>query len=113
MTLVHKGNIQKFTEGAFREWGYEVARDEFRDQIVTERESWILDNKDKNPNSDRRSKTRHGRAGTGLCACKTSRKKLYAEVKQVLESSASRTAMASGRRRSWSMTASPIRSSSR
>src|SRR5579864_8872573 len=50
VTLVHKGNIQKFTEGAFREWGYEVARDEFRDQIVTERESWILDNKDKNPN---------------------------------------------------------------
>lgn len=50
VTLVHKGNIQKFTEGAFREWGYEVARDEFRDLVVTERESWILDNKDKNPN---------------------------------------------------------------
>jgi isocitrate dehydrogenase len=29
VTLVHKGNIQKFTEGAFRDWGYEVARDEF------------------------------------------------------------------------------------
>ena len=29
MTLVHKGNIMKYTEGAFREWGYEVARDEF------------------------------------------------------------------------------------
>ena len=50
VTLVHKGNIQKFTEGAFREWGYEMARDEFRDLVVTERESWILDNKDKNPN---------------------------------------------------------------
>ncbi|HEY6270862.1 MAG TPA: NADP-dependent isocitrate dehydrogenase [Terriglobales bacterium] len=50
VTLVHKGNIQKFTEGAFREWGYEVAREEFRDRIVTERESWILDNQDKNPN---------------------------------------------------------------
>lgn len=49
VTLVHKGNIQKFTEGAFREWGYEVARDEFRDLVVTERESWILDNKDKKP----------------------------------------------------------------
>ena len=49
VTLVHKGNIQKFTEGAFREWGYEVATQEFRDQVVTERESWILDNKDKNP----------------------------------------------------------------
>ena len=50
VTLVHKGNIQKFTEGAFRKWGYELAKDEFRDQVVTERESWILDNKDKNPN---------------------------------------------------------------
>ena len=49
VTLVHKGNIQKFTEGAFREWGYEVATEEFRDQVVTERESWILGNKDKNP----------------------------------------------------------------
>ena len=50
VTLVHKGNIQKFTEGAFREWGYELATQEFRDKVVTERESWILDNKDKNPN---------------------------------------------------------------
>src|SRR5439155_18218832 len=50
VTLVHKGNIQKFTEGAFREWGYELAQEEFRDQIVTERESWILGNKDTNPN---------------------------------------------------------------
>ena len=50
VTLVHKGNIQKFTEGAFRKWGYEIATEEFRDQVVTERESWILDNRDKNPN---------------------------------------------------------------
>jgi isocitrate dehydrogenase len=50
VTLVHKGNIQKFTEGAFRKWGYELATQEFRDKVVTERESWILDNKDKNPN---------------------------------------------------------------
>jgi isocitrate dehydrogenase len=49
VTLVHKGNIQKFTEGAFRKWGYELATQEFRDRVVTERESWILDNKDKNP----------------------------------------------------------------
>jgi isocitrate dehydrogenase len=49
VTLVHKGNIQKFTEGAFREWGYELATQEFRDRVVTERESWIIDNKDKNP----------------------------------------------------------------
>jgi isocitrate dehydrogenase len=38
VTLVHKGNIMKFTEGAFRDWGYEVARTEFRDRIVTEEE---------------------------------------------------------------------------
>jgi isocitrate dehydrogenase len=49
VTLVHKGNIQKFTEGAFRKWGYELATEEFRDKVVTERESWIIDNKDKNP----------------------------------------------------------------
>ena len=50
VTLVHKGNIQKFTEGAFRDWGYELATAEFRNDVVTERESWILDNKDKNEN---------------------------------------------------------------
>ncbi len=50
VTLVHKGNIQKFTEGAFREWGYEVATQEFRDQTITERESWILGNLEANPN---------------------------------------------------------------
>lgn len=40
VTLVHKGNIMKFTEGAFCDWGYEVAKEEFRDQIVTEEELW-------------------------------------------------------------------------
>ena len=49
VTLVHKGNIMKFTEGAFCGWGYELARQEFRRQIITERESWIIGNLDKNP----------------------------------------------------------------
>jgi len=40
VTLVHKGNIMKFTEGAFRNWGYELAKEEFRDSIVTEEELW-------------------------------------------------------------------------
>lgn len=40
VTLVHKGNIMKYTEGAFREWGYEVARDEFGDRTITETELW-------------------------------------------------------------------------
>jgi isocitrate dehydrogenase len=38
VTLMHKGNIMKFTEGAFKDWGYEVARQEFRDRIITEAE---------------------------------------------------------------------------
>lgn len=49
VTLVHKGNIMKYTEGAFRDWGYELATTEFRADCVTERESWILGNKEKNP----------------------------------------------------------------
>jgi isocitrate dehydrogenase len=40
VTLVHKGNIMKFTEGAFRDWGYALAKREFRDRIVTEDELW-------------------------------------------------------------------------
>jgi isocitrate dehydrogenase len=40
VTLVHKGNIQKFTEGAFRQWGYELAREEFADQTISEDELW-------------------------------------------------------------------------
>jgi isocitrate dehydrogenase len=40
LTIVHKGNIMKYTEGAFRDWGYELAKAEFRDQIVTEAELW-------------------------------------------------------------------------
>jgi isocitrate dehydrogenase len=40
VTLVHKGNIQKFTEGAFRKWGYELAKEEFGDVTITEEELW-------------------------------------------------------------------------
>jgi isocitrate dehydrogenase len=47
VALVHKGNIMKFTEGAFRDWGYQLATREFRADVVTERESWILGNKEK------------------------------------------------------------------
>ena len=48
VNIVHKGNIMKFTEGAFRDWGYALAMRDFREQIVTERESWILGNKESN-----------------------------------------------------------------
>jgi isocitrate dehydrogenase len=48
VTLVHKGNIMKYTEGAFRDWGYELVTTEFRAECVTERESWILSNQEEN-----------------------------------------------------------------
>lgn len=50
VTMVHKGNIMKFTEGAFRDWAYELGKKEFRAETVSEQESWILGNKENNPN---------------------------------------------------------------
>jgi isocitrate dehydrogenase len=47
VTLVHKGNIMKFTEGAFRDWGYEIAQEEFRDKVLLESE--LSDRKGTNP----------------------------------------------------------------
>ncbi|MGA2490136.1 MAG: NADP-dependent isocitrate dehydrogenase [Anaerolineales bacterium] len=49
VNFVHKGNIMKFTEGAFKDWGYALAKREFRKDIVTERETWILGNKESKP----------------------------------------------------------------
>lgn len=40
VTLVHKGNIMKYTEGAFRNWGYELAKEEFAEETITEAELW-------------------------------------------------------------------------
>ncbi|HOF33430.1 MAG TPA: isocitrate dehydrogenase (NADP(+)) [Spirochaetota bacterium] len=40
VTLMHKGNIMKFTEGSFKEWGYELAKEEFADQTITEKDLW-------------------------------------------------------------------------
>ena len=84
VTLVHKGNIMKFTEGAFQEWGYEVARDEFRAKIVTERESWILGNKDADPNLSIEANAAMIEPGVTL-APEDYKQKLYAEVKGVLD----------------------------
>jgi isocitrate dehydrogenase len=44
VTLVHKGNIQKFTEGAFKDWGYQVAREEFADFTISEDDVWSQHN---------------------------------------------------------------------
>jgi isocitrate dehydrogenase len=83
-TLVHKGNIQKFTEGAFRQWGYDLAVEEFRDHIVTERESWILDNKDKNANLSVEQNATMIEPGLEY-APENFREQVYTEVKGVLE----------------------------
>jgi isocitrate dehydrogenase len=50
VNFVHKGNIMKYTEGSFMEWGYALGKREFRNDVVSERESWILGNKEANPN---------------------------------------------------------------
>src|SRR6266436_3477169 len=84
VTLVHKGNIQKFTEGAFRKWGYELATDEFRDKVVTERESWIIDNKDKDPNISIEQKSASIERGMEF-ATEDFRQSVYKEVETVLE----------------------------
>jgi isocitrate dehydrogenase len=83
VTLVHKGNIQKFTEGAFRKWGYELATEEFRDKVVTERESWILDNKDKNPNLSVEENANLIEPGLEF-ATPDFRQSVYKEIKDVL-----------------------------
>jgi isocitrate dehydrogenase len=85
VTLVHKGNIQKFTEGAFREWGYELAREEFRDQVVTERESWILDNKDKNPSLSIEQNAHMIEPGLEFAA-ESFKQEICAEVKTAVDS---------------------------
>jgi isocitrate dehydrogenase len=82
VTLVHKGNIQKFTEGAFRDWGYDLAREEFRAQTITERESWIIDNLDKNPNLSIEQNAEMIEPGLEL-ATAAFKKDVYDEVKQI------------------------------
>src|SRR6204780_3694225 len=83
VTLVHKGNIQKFTEGAFRKWGYELATEEFRDNVITERESWILDNKDKNTNLSIEENASLVEPGLEFAA-EAFRQSVYQEVRDVL-----------------------------
>ena len=85
VTLVHKGNIQKFTEGAFREWGYEVAVEEFRDQVVTERESWILGNVEAKPGITVEENAALIEPGLEF-GTDAFRAELYTEVKGVLDS---------------------------
>jgi isocitrate dehydrogenase len=83
VTLVHKGNIQKYTEGAFRQWGYDLATEEFRDRVVTERESWILDNQDTNPKLTVEQNAALIEPGLEF-ATEEFRQSIYKEVKSVL-----------------------------
>ena len=84
VTLVHKGNIQKFTEGAFRDWGYELAAEEFRAETVTERESWILDNLEKNPGLTVEKNAAMIEPGLEQ-GTEDFKKAVYAEVKRTLD----------------------------
>ncbi len=84
VTIVHKGNIMKFTEGAFREWGYHVAREFYRGQTVTERESWIFGNKEKDPHLSNEANAQAIEPGYAMMTAEQKRK-VVAEVEAALK----------------------------
>jgi isocitrate dehydrogenase len=84
VALVHKGNIMKFTEGAFRDWGYALAQREFREQTVTERESWILGNKESKPDISVEDNARAVDPGYDLMTAEQ-QAKVRAEVETALQ----------------------------
>lgn len=83
VTIVHKGNIMKSTEGAFRDWAYTVAKAKHRFKVVTERESWILANKDRDAEIGVEANARSIEPGYGLMAAEK-QAALRAEVEGVL-----------------------------
>jgi len=85
VTLVHKGNIMKFTEGSFRDWGYELAKQEFRPHIVTERERWVLEAKDKDANASVETLAEQLEPGLEM-ATESFKQQIYKEVKDCLDS---------------------------
>mmetsp|Transcript_1616 Transcript_1616/g.2258 ORF Transcript_1616/g.2258 Transcript_1616/m.2258 type:complete len:477 (+) Transcript_1616:79-1509(+) len=85
LTLVHKGNIMKFTEGAFKSWGYQVGTNEFRDQVVTERESWILGNHDANNSLSAKDNAKLLEPGFDMMT-DSQQDQLISEVEQVISS---------------------------
>jgi len=84
VNLVHKGNIMKFTEGAFRDWGYALAKKEFRHEIVTERETWILGNKEKEPALTVEENARRIDPGFGMMS-PAQQDEIKAEVEEALK----------------------------
>lgn len=83
VTLMHKGNIMKFTEGFFRDMGYVEARENFRTQTVSERESWILGNKERDEALTDEANARAIEPGFDHLA-PADRKKIVEEVKAAL-----------------------------
>ena len=81
VALVHKGNIMKFTEGAFRDWGYDLAARDFRQETVSERESWILGNREDDANISAGDNARAVEPGYDLMT-----ESRQAEVKKEVES---------------------------
>ncbi|TKJ42512.1 isocitrate dehydrogenase (NADP(+)) [candidate division LCP-89 bacterium B3_LCP] len=84
VTFVHKGNIMKFTEGAFKDWGYQVAAKEFRNETVTLRESWILGNKEDHPDISAQDNARMIEPGYDLLV-PDKQKEADAEVEEALK----------------------------
>ena len=83
VTLVHKGNIMKFTEGAFRDWGYAIAARDFRDETVSERESWILGNREASSDISLADNARAVEPGYDLMP-EERQKEVLAEVEQTM-----------------------------
>jgi isocitrate dehydrogenase len=84
VTLVHKGNIMKFTEGAFRTWGYDLAVQQFREHVVTERETWILGNKEADASLSVEANARQVEPGYDMLPPKQ-KAELHAEVEAALK----------------------------
>jgi isocitrate dehydrogenase len=84
VTLVHKGNIMKFTEGAFRTWGYDLAVREYRGSVVTERETWILGNKEGDANMTTEANARQVEPGYDMLPPKQ-KAELHAEIEAALK----------------------------
>jgi isocitrate dehydrogenase len=83
VTFVHKGNIMKFTEGAFASWGYDLGKSQFRSQVVTQRESWILGNKEANASLDVEANARMVEPGYDMAPADF-RAELHKEVEAAL-----------------------------
>jgi isocitrate dehydrogenase len=84
VTLVHKGNIMKYTEGFFKDVGYACAAHYFRNQTVTERESWILGNKEANANLTAEANAKMIDPGFDMMT-RDQQMKIIAEVETVLK----------------------------